>query len=311
MHNQNLFLAVGAVWAILILASIIVFTLTRISPQKDYTDLVQRTKSWWAMLGMFSLAIMLNKTVSIFFLGFISFLALKEFFSSIPTRRADRRILFWCYLAIPVQYYWASLQWYGMFIIFIPVYMLLFINLRVVLTQKVEGFLKSTATMQWGLMVCVFALSHMAFLVMLPDKHVDGRVITGAGLLLYLAFLTQANDVAQYVWGKSFGKRKILPLVSPKKTWEGFLGGVGTTIVIAAIIAPYLTQFNLLQALLAGAIIGVGGFFGDVTLSAVKRDIAIKDFGELIPGHGGILDRIDSLTFVAPLFFHYTWYLFY
>jgi phosphatidate cytidylyltransferase len=241
----------------------------------------------------------------------MSFLALKEYFSMIPTRRADRRVLFWAYLAVPVQYYWAATEWYGMFIIFIPVYMFLLIAMRLVLTQQTEGFLKSAGTIHWGLMVTVFSLSHLGFLLVLPLREgVGSAVISGASLLLYLAFLTQLNDVAQYVWGKMFGKRPILPLVSPKKTWEGFLGGVLTSMVMSAIVAPLLTPFSLPVALAVGALVSLFGFIGDVTISAIKRDLGVKDTGSTIPGHGGIMDRVDSLTFTAPLFFHFVRYFY-
>jgi phosphatidate cytidylyltransferase len=156
------------------------------------------------------------------------------------------------------------------------------------------------------LMTTVFSLSHMAFLLVLPTA--GNPVAGGAGLLLYLLFLTQFNDVAQYVWGKLLGRRRVIPRVSPNKTWEGLLGGVTTTVALAVVLAPWLTPFATVEAAVAGLIIGAAGFAGDVTISAVKRDLGVKDSGSLLPGHGGILDRIDSLTFTAPLFFHFVWY---
>ncbi len=301
--------AIIGIWALLGAASIIVFALIKLKPQKNYSELAQRTKSWWIMLAVFTVAMLTNRTVSLCFLGFISFLALKEFLSIIPTRRADRRVLFWAYLAIPLQFYWAGIEWYGMFIIFIPVYMFLFIAFRMVLLQKTEGFLKAAGTIHWGLMVTVFSISHMAYLLVLPPLAAGPAA--GAGLLLYLAFLTQFNDVAQYVWGRLFGKHPVLPVVSPKKTWEGLIGGVASTTAMAVAIAPFITPFDQFHALCAGLLIGSFGFVGDVTISAVKRDIGVKDTGALIPGHGGIMDRIDSLTFTAPLFFHFTYYFYY
>ena len=129
--------------------------------------------------------------------------------------------------------------------------------------------------------------------------------------MLYLVVLTELNDVAQYLWGKATGRRKVAPTVSPGKTYGGLLGGLATTVLLAWAAAPWLTPFDTYQALAAGLIIGLFGFVGDITLSAVKRDIGIKDSGSLIPGHGGILDRVDSLTYTAPLFFHYLYYLHY
>ena len=261
------------------------------------------------MIGVFTLAILTSRSTSLWLLGTISFLALKEFFSVIPTRRADRRVLFWAYLTIPVQYYWAAMEWYGMFIIFIPVYVFLFLPFRMIITQKTDGFLKAVGTIHWGLMICVFSISHMGYLLVLPVLPTSAA--GGVGLLLYLVFLTQFNDVAQYVWGKLFGKNKVLPIVSPNKTWEGVVGGVCTTTIVAVLIAPYITPFDILHAVCAGLLISISGFIGDATISAMKRDIGIKDTGATIPGHGGIMDRIDSLTFTAPLFFHYTYYFYF
>jgi phosphatidate cytidylyltransferase len=243
------------------------------------------------------------------FLAFVSFLALKEYLSLIPTRRADRRVLFWAYLAIPSQFYWVATGWYGMFIIFIPVYLFLLLPMRMVLIGETAGFLRAAGSLHWGLMLTVFNLSHMAFLLALP-KEINPAG-GGAGLVLFLMFLTQFNDVAQYVWGKTLGKHKIIPKVSPKKTWEGFLGGIATTTLAAWALAPHLTPLAGWEAPVAGLLIGLAGFVGDVNISALKRDLGIKDSGSLIPGHGGILDRVDSLTFTAPLFFHFLYYLHY
>jgi phosphatidate cytidylyltransferase len=178
-----------------------------------------------------------------------------------------------------------------------------------ILTQQTEGFLTSVTAISWGLMIAVFAVSHGAMLMRLPATV--NNAAGGRGLVLFMVILNQGNDVAQYVWGKLFGRHKILPLVSPKKTWEGFIGGVLTTTAAAAVLYSFLTPFSLGFALFAGLVIGVTGFIGDVTFSALKRDMKIKDTGSLIPGHGGILDRIDSFSLTAPLFFHIVRYFYY
>ena len=130
-------------------------------------------------------------------------------------------------------------------------------------------------------------------------------------MVLFLLFITQFNDVCQYIWGKTIGKHKIIPKVSPNKTWEGFLGAVATTTVISGFIAPLLTPLTFKYGILVGLVIGISGFFGDVVISSVKRDLQIKDSGNLIPGHGGILDRLDSVIYTAPLFFHIIYYIAY
>lgn len=292
-----------AIFALLVVATLIVAALGRWRPALDLEELRLRVRSWWVMVAVFTLAIVVSRNLSILFFAFVSFLALKEYLSLIPTRRADRGVLFWAYLAIPVQYYWVYDEWYGMFIVFIPVYVFLFLPLRMVLIGETSGFLRAAGTLHWGIMVTVFGISHLAYLLVMPAaaRNPNGG---GAGLLLYLVLLTQLNDVAQYVWGRLFGRHPVIPRVSPKKTVEGLLGGVATTLVLAVVLAPHLTQLTRLQSVAAGLIFGVGGFVGDVVISALKRDLGIKDSGALLPGHGGILDRIDSLTYTAPVFFH-------
>ena len=300
--------AIGAIFALLILATAIVWWIGRSKPGEASTELMLRVKSWWFMIGVFTFAMVIDRAISTIFLGFISYMALKEYFSLIPTRRKDRLVLLFAYLAVPIQFYWAHTGWYAMFIVFIPVWMFLFMPMVMVFQGQTEGFLRAVGTVTWGLMMTVFTLSHTA--MMLSDGDASNGVAGGAGLLLFLVFMTQFNDVAQFTWGKLFGKRAIVPSVSPKKTWEGFVGGAISTACLAAIVGPYLTIMPWLWAAAAGAMIAVAGFIGDVNMSAVKRDLHVKDSGGLIPGHGGILDRVDSLTYAAPIFLHFFYYFF-
>jgi len=308
IHSSPPLTAGVGVLLLLAFASALVFLLKPRLSEKEYSELKARIATWWRMSIIFLLAILLVRSVSIAFFALLSFLALKEYVSLIPTRRSDRRVLLWAYLAIPLQYFWVWYEWYGMFIIFIPVYMFLFLPVRMVLVGDTAGFLRAAGTLHWGLMTTVFSLSHVAFLLVLPA---DEAMTAGAGLVLFLVILTEMSDVMQFVWGKTLGKHKILPLVSPNKTWEGFLGGVVSTILLALLLGPYLTPLSLLHSAVAGCIIAFAGFAGDVTVSALKRDLKIKDTGSALPGHGGILDRVDSLTYTAPLFFHFVHYFYY
>ncbi|MCB9949146.1 MAG: phosphatidate cytidylyltransferase [Rhodospirillaceae bacterium] len=307
--SPNVAWALVGIYAILVVASVVTFALVRLLPGRNFHELVLRVQSWWVMVTLFSLAMVLSRRGALVFLGFVSFLALKEYLSLIPTRRTDRRVLLWAYLAIPVQYYWVAAERYGFFIIWVPVYMFLLLPAIMIVHSGTQGFLRAAGSLHWGLMACVFSLSHAAFLLVLPDS--GNPVAGGAGWLLFLVFLTQANDVGQYLWGKALGRTKAAPEVSPGKTVEGFLGGLGTTTVLALAIAPLLTPFDWRFSAVAGLIIGFSGFIGDVTISAIKRDLGVKDSGSLLPGHGGILDRVDSLTYTAPLFFHYVYYFYY
>jgi len=295
----------GGVWLLLIAATVVVWRLT---PAPD-SELRQRLRSWWLIVALCSLALAFSRTIALVFFAMVSFLALKEYLTLIPTRRTDRRVLFWAYLSIPVQYFWIHVAWYGMFIIFIPVYLFLLLPVAMVLIGETQGHLRAAGTLHWGLMSMVFSLSHLAYLLVLPQGEYPQ--VSGAGLVLFLLLLTELNDVAQYCWGKLLGKHKISPLVSPNKTVEGFVGGVATTVLLSVLLGPWLTPFTGSDAVLAGLLIAVAWFFGDLSLSALKRDLGIKDSGRLLPGHGGILDRVDSLTYTAPLFFHFIRYFYF
>lgn len=299
--------AVAALFAVLALATGITAGLGRLKPGLDLAEVRLRIRTWWLIVALFAAAVTINPLVALAFFTALSALAFREYLSVIPDLPVDRRVLLWAYLAIPIQYLWIGKSWYGMFIIFIPVYMLLFLPMRIVLLGGTTGFLRAVGTVHWGLMMTVFCVSHVAALLMVPlTTNPQGG---GAGLVLFLVMLTQLNDVAQFLWGKTLGRHKVVPLVSPNKTYEGFLGGAVTTTALAGLLGPWLTPFGGYEALAAGLLIATSGFIGDVVISALKRDLGIKDSGTLLPGHGGLLDRLDSLLYTAPLFFHYARYL--
>jgi len=293
---------------VLAFSSLVVALLRRARPEKDFSELTARVKAWWIMAAVFFGAITVSDRISIVFFAFLSFWALKEFFTLLKTRPADHRALVWAFLAVPIQYIWVGMNWYGMFVIFIPVYMFLILPVRLVLARDTTGFVASASQIQWGLMAFVFGLSHLAMLLMLPA--VRGSSAQGRTLLLFLVFVVEMSDVFQFVWGKTLGRHKILPAVSPNKTWEGFLGGIITT-ALASLLVRFLTPFSPLETVGVALLLTVAGFFGGAVMSAVKRDFGVKDFGGLIPGHGGMLDRVDSLCYAGPVFFHYLRYYYY
>lgn len=315
LPHPHVLWALGGIFAILVVATVVVWAIRRARPGLDLGEVPTRIRTWWVMAAVFAVALGLDRNVSLVFFAFLSFLALKEYLSLIPTRKVDRKVLLLAYLAIPVQYWWVATEWYLMFLLWVPVYMFLLLPLRMVLDGETSGFLRAAGTLHWGLMMMVFSLSHVAYLLVMeppvgrPTENAMGTPIGGPPLVLFLVFLTQFNDVAQFLFGKAFGRHKVVPRVSPNKTWEGLLGGVGTTLLLSVAIAPWLTPFTTAQAVAAGAILGLGGFVGDIVVSALKRDLGIKDSGSLLPGHGGMLDRIDSLLYTAPLLFHYVAYL--
>ncbi len=270
-------------------------------------NLVVRTQAWWIMCAVFGGALALGRMAPVIMFAITSFLALREFVTLTPTRRGDHRALFWAFFVIlPLQYWTLAVRWYGMFAILIPVYAFLFIPMRNALAGDTERFLERTAKIQWGLMITVYCVSHAPALVtLLAIPGYTGN----AKLLFFLVFVAQISDVLQYVWGKLIGRHAIAPRLSPHKTVEGFVGG-GVSATLAGAALWWSTPFAFWQTALLSALIVVMGFFGGLVMSAIKRDRGVKDYGESIPGHGGVLDRIDSLCFAAPVFFHVVRYWF-
>jgi phosphatidate cytidylyltransferase len=217
------------------------------------------------------------------------------------TRRGDHRVLLWAFwFFLPLQYWLVVAQWYGLFSILVPVYAFLLLPASAALNQDTTHFLERTATVQWGLMLCVYCLSHIPGLLML---EIPGYAQSPVLLIIFLILVVQSSDVFQYLWGKLLGKHKLAPAVSASKTVEGLIGGVLSATLLGAALS-FLTPFQTWQAALISLTINICGFLGGFVLSAVKRDRGVKDWGKLIEGHGGMLDRVDSLTFSAPIFFH-------
>jgi phosphatidate cytidylyltransferase len=264
-------------------------------------NLNARINAWWVMVAILGVAFLTGPTMTLVLFALASFFALREFITLTPSRMGDRLPLFLSFfLIIPAQYALIGAQRYGIFAIFIPVYAFLLLPAIAAMRSDIEDFLSRSAKQQWGLMVTVYCLSHAPALLMLPLPGATGR---NALLLFYLLLVVQMSDVMQYVFGKLFGKTKIAPLVSPSKTVEGFVGGGLAATAIGAAMW-WITPFTPLQSAGISAIIVVMGFLGGLTLSAVKRSLGAKDWGVMIEGHGGMLDRTDSICFAAPVFFH-------
>jgi len=295
----------GGVLALLIIASAIGWTLQqrrREGPGRATIDnLNARIRAWWKMCAIFLVALLAGRTGALVLFGLISFLAMREYMTLVPTRRGDHRTLFWSFFVImPLQYYLIGIEWYGFFAIMIPVLAYIFIPTSIAIAGDTGHFLERVAKIQFGLMICAYCLSHAPALLILKIPGFEGH---DARLLLYLVIVDQMSDVLQYVWGKLIGKHKIAWRVSPNKTWEGFAGGVLSATALGTALW-WATPFTPKQSALLSLTICLLGFAGGLVMSAIKRDIGIKDFGMVIEGHGGILDRIDSLCFAAPIFFH-------
>jgi phosphatidate cytidylyltransferase len=313
MLSQPLFdWLVAGVLGFLSLASLIGFILARRlkSPgaRETVANLNARIRAWWMMVALFVAAIVLGRNVTLALFGLISFLALREFITLTPTHPGDHRALFLAFfVVVPFQYWLIASGWYGLFAVFIPVYVFLLLPAVMVLAGDTEDFLARTAKVQWGLLLAVYALSYAPALLLLDD--IPGYRLPPALLLLFLMIVVQLSDVFQYIFGKLLGRTRLAPSVSPSKTVEGLVGGGLAAVALGAALHG-ITPFSALQAAGMSLLIVVAGIFGGLVLSAIKRDFGVKDWGSTIAGHGGILDRMDSVCFAAPIFFHLTRYWF-
>ncbi|WP_265920556.1 phosphatidate cytidylyltransferase [Cupriavidus nantongensis] len=307
--SRETWLLFGGLFGVLLLASTVTALLRwRVAGGGQHAvidNLGQRVSAWWWMIGIMGVAFALGRTAVIVLFYLLSFFALREFVTITTTRRGDHRAIVAAFFVfLPLQYVLVYIGWYGMFSILIPVYAFLVLPILAALSSETTRFLERCAGVQWAVMVCVFCVSHVPALLTLPIPGFDGRNLL---LIAFLVIVVQGSDVLQYVWGKLCGKRKIAPLLSPSKTVEGFVGGVASATALGAALW-WITPFSPWQAGAIALVIALMGFLGGLVMSAIKRDRGIKDWGHMIQGHGGMLDRLDSVVFAAPVFFHITRY---
>ena len=268
-----------------------------------------RLRGWWIMCTMLAAAFWLGTTATITLFGLVSFWALREFITLTPTRLGDHRALFWVFfLFTPLHYLLVGLNRYEIFSVFLPVYATLFVLARVAFAGDYKRFLERTAKIQAGLVVCVYCLSFAPALLQLSlndDPSATGRS-ANFRLLFFMILLVQFADCMQYVWSRMLGRRLVAAAVSSSRTWEGLIGSATSTSLLAAFLWWAAPPFKPWEAALAGGVLAIMGFAGGMTMSAIKRDRGVKDYGTLVAGHGGVLDRIDSLCFAAPVFYHMT-----
>ena len=308
--SRQSWIVFGGVVAVLIIASLIGYILSRRvsgdASRKVVENLNARIKAWWIMIFVLAGALMAGHHAVIILFGLISFAALREFLTLTPTRKADHfALLVSFFVVLPAQYALVWTSWYGVFTIFIPVYVFLLLPaFTIISNDATRNFLERTSETQWGLMIGVYCISHVPALLMLSIPGYDPAM-----LIAYLILVAQSSDVLQYVWGKTLGRHKIAPHVTPSKTVEGFVGGILSATALGAALW-WMTPFCWWQAALFSFLITMTGFLGGLVMSAIKRDRGVKDWGQLIEGHGGMLDRIDSICFAAPIFFHLTRFFF-
>lgn len=308
--SETMITLFAGVFALLFTASTIGFVLSWRVKSEDgratVDNLNARIKAWWMMVALFGVAFWFGRNVTIVLFALTSFYCLREFLSITPTRAEDHRpVVAAFYVFIPLQYWLIATDWQTLFTILIPVWAFLLLPMLAVLKGETEDFLLRSARIQWALMLTVFCVSHAPALLILDIPGYTENFL----LLFFLITVVQLSDVLQYVFGKLFGRHKVAPRVSPAKTWEGLIGGGLSASAIGAGLW-WITPFTPLQAGGMALAIVLAGFCGGLVLSAVKRSLGAKDWGTMIEGHGGALDRMDSVSFAAPVFFHLVNYCF-
>ncbi|MDA1231839.1 MAG: phosphatidate cytidylyltransferase [Planctomycetota bacterium] len=268
-------------------------------------------RTWWGLAVILSVAVVVGKIGIAILLAIVAAFALKEFISLIGKSSIGKPTEIAVFLSIPL-YYALILSGHQVLVReATPVALvLLFGGIRAWLGNT-EGYARSTAAIILGLLLFVSCISHVFFLLELPSGSTPP--VGEVGWLLFLILMTESNDIMQAITGRRFGKTKMTPRVSPNKSLEGLLGGIVTTMTLAVVAAPWLTTLNtdfskgggILISLGCGLMISIMGFLGDINMSAIKRDAGVKDGSRLLPGQGGMIDRIDSLTFTAPAFYYF------
>jgi phosphatidate cytidylyltransferase len=306
--QPNLTLVTGALVALLALATGGYVWLTWRRPAQSLAKIGSRIRFLWVMAAMCLLAIAYSYKILLIYIAFLAFLGLKEYLSITPTRRVDRRVLFWAYLSIPIQF---ALIWFGSyraFLLFMPVYVFLLLPMRMVIGGETRGFLRAWSMLGWGLLSIVFSLGCLAYLLVLPAN--EATAAGGLGMFLYLMMLVQLNHVTQFYFGKRFAYPKLSLKVSATRNWASLAGSL-LIIPAAWLAAPLLTPFTTIQSIVVGLFVAAGGFVGHIVLSAVKGDLQLKGWGAMAPGRDGVLNRIDAIVYTAPLYFFMVSYLYY
>ena len=310
-----LFLSPHLLWLIACLFGMLsIGTLVRITMLRGHSD--ERTdlhfkslRSWWILAIVLSVAMLFGHIGVLFILGVAGILSLNEFIQILGWKSVGGPTTCVVFAIVPIYYSLLACGYAEQTRSMAPVAIVMLLGAIRAWLGLIEGFVRVTAAMIWGAMLFVYCLSHAFFVMTLSDLPVPWA--GNAGWFLYLIVLTETNDIAQAIIGRSIGRTKIAPITSPNKSLEGLVGGITVTTILAVLLAPWLTSYmqkswsaGTILAAVSGLLIATSGFLGDLNKSGIKRDAGIKDSGTILPGQGGIMDRVDSLTFSAPVFFH-------
>lgn len=282
-------------------------------------------RTWWYLTIAMSAALLIGRPGICLLFTVASCIGWSEITRIYAPRPQDRLAIRAGYGLIVINYLLILFGTIDAHKVFLPLASPLVFAVLLLVRVEPAGYLRSAGGLLWAMLFLGYGLSHAAVLLALPDAATGP--LGGVGWLLFLVILTEANDIFQAIVGRALGahkKHRITPVISPNKTWEGFAGGMLVTIVIALAIAPWLTSLNQqagplmvpafvrmwVVPVLVAMLLATAGFFGDINMSAIKRDVGVKDGSRLLPGMGGIIDRVDSLTMTAPVFVVFlTWWL--
>ena len=262
----------------------------------------RRVRAWWVICALLAIAFF-NAELAVALFGLMSFWALREFITLTPTRLGDHRALFWVFFFFtPLQYLLVAYDKYELYSILIPVYAFLFIPARIALAGDFKRFLERIAKIQSGLLICVYCLSFAPALLYLDVPGANPSA--NARLLFFFVTMALLAEAFQFAWSQLYGRHVIAPSINAARTWEGLVGGSAST-ALAGMLLKWATPFaDIWEAAFMSMVIAVMGFAGAMTMSAIKRDRGVRDYGTLVEGHGGVLDRIDAICFAAPVFYH-------
>jgi phosphatidate cytidylyltransferase len=307
--DSDVFRLYSAIAASVLVVAGLVLALLKWVFKRDVTSVWLTYRSWLVITPLVLGCIFAGRAAVIVFFCLLSAMAFKEFARATGLYR-DWWMTGAVYLGITAVGVTSLMRqpdgeepgegWYGLFIA-LPVYAVAVIVLIPILRNQVRGQLQTMSLAIVGFIYIGWMFGHLAFTANAQHAY---------GYLLFVLFATELNDVAAFTCGKLFGKRQFRSEISPKKTWGGALGALGVSLALPWLLHSSFPHFGPTQLILTGLIVGIGGQMGDLAISVIKRDIGIKDMGAGIPGHGGILDRIDSLIYVAPLFFHMAGYFY-
>lgn len=315
--NARLLWMIAAVFSALSIGSVARLVAVRGAAADVVRSRMGSLKTWWSLATLLALAVLTAPFGVIVVLLLASWLALEELYPLLRPTQLEKGTMVIAFGVIFINYLLIMTGQVAAFTIFVPIVSLLCLAIWRSIAGYTKDYLRSTAGLYFALMVVGFGLSHAALLFRLPEAN--SHSLGNVGWFLFLVILTETNDIFQALVGRRVGKHKVTPVVSPNKSWEGCLGGCAATVAVASLLAPFLTPFADRTALTAmdlpivlpffwstffAVIISFAGFLGDINMSAIKRDVGVKDGSSRLPGQGGVIDRIDSLTFTAPVFYY-------